>query len=139
MKQPPVSPRLATRGMVYFPRLLDKIRRHARGELREDFVENLGRGFDLRCCRYLRVEYPALRERVLAGGTDEEILAWAEQTGRPLSEEDIMVWSAFLSKRGWHDEATPTLEKYKSAAGLAGRADVLTMFDLFDADEGRRP
>ena len=139
MKQVPVSPRDATRGMIYFPRLLDKIRKQARGELREDFVDNLGRGFDLRCCRYLRVEYPALGARVLAGGTDEEILDWAQQTGRPLSEEDLVVWNSFLSKRGWNDEATPILEKYKAAGGLAHRTDLVTMFDLFDVDEGRKP
>lgn len=139
MKHPPISPRDTTRGMVYFPRMLDKIRKHAGGELRDDFIENLGKGFDMRCCRYLRVDYTALRDRVLAGGTDEEILAWAQQTGRPLSDEDVVVWNAFLSKRGWNDEATPILEKYKAATGLTGRADVITMFDLFDADEGRRP
>ena len=82
---------------------------------------------------------PALGARVLAGGTDEEILDWAQQTGRPLSEEDLVVWNSFLSKRGWNDEATPILEKYKAAGGLAHRTDLVTMFDLFDVDEGRKP
>lgn len=31
-------------GMYYFARMLDKIRLHARGELRSDFHENLGTG-----------------------------------------------------------------------------------------------
>jgi gluconokinase len=125
--------------MVYFARMLDKIRHHARGELHEDYVENLGRGFDLRCCKYLRVEYPALRERVLQGGTDEEIFAWCQQQGRSLILEDIVVWNAFISKRGWRDEAAPILEQYKAAGGFTHRPDIVTLFDYFDADEGRSP
>ena len=38
----PTGPREMTRGMAYFPRMLDKIRLHARGELGADYHENLG-------------------------------------------------------------------------------------------------
>src|SRR3954470_23786289 len=38
----PKSPKEMTRGMMYFPRMLDKIRLHARGELTEDYHRNLG-------------------------------------------------------------------------------------------------
>ena len=38
----PKSPKEMTKGMMYFPRMLDKIRLHARGELHEDYHENLG-------------------------------------------------------------------------------------------------
>ena len=123
--------------MVYFARMLDKIRKQARGGLRTDFHANLGRGFDLRCCRYLRTDYDALKARVRQGGTDEEILAWCQEQGRRLSTEDIYVWNQFMLKRGLADEATPVLEKYKAEAGLSGRADLRTFFDFFDADEGR--
>ena len=65
-----------TRGMMYFPRMLDKIRLHGSGELHEDYHKNLGapRAADGACCNFLRVHYRDLRERVLQGGTDEEIL-----------------------------------------------------------------
>ena len=33
----PKSPKDMTKGMMYFPRMLDKIRLHARGELHEDY------------------------------------------------------------------------------------------------------
>ena len=65
-----------TKGLVYFARMLDKIRLQAKGELREDYFENLGGGFDGRCCRLLGISYDVLKERVLAGGTDEEVLDW---------------------------------------------------------------
>jgi Domain of unknown function (DUF5069) len=50
----PKSPRETTRGMMYFPRMLDKIRLHARGELDEDYDENLGhpKAADGLCCNF---------------------------------------------------------------------------------------
>jgi len=111
----PKSPKQMTSGMMYFPRMLDKIRLHARGELGEDYYRNLGhrKAADGACVNFLRVSYPELRERVLAGGTDGEILAWCFEKGRRLNEGDLIVWNGFLSKFGWRDFATPTLERIK--------------------------
>ena len=69
-----------TKGMMYFSRMLDKIRLHARGELPSDYKR--GTGTDSRVCRFLGVEYPALVERVLAGATDDEVLEWCFAHGR---------------------------------------------------------
>ena len=45
--------------MMYFPRMLDKIRLHGRGELHEDYHENLGapKTLDGACCNFLRINY----------------------------------------------------------------------------------
>jgi uncharacterized protein DUF5069 len=137
MKQTPISAFTKAGGMIYFPRMLDKIRKHAQGELREDFHGNLGLGFDGRCCRYLRVSYENLKVRTLEGGSDDDIFAWCLQHGRALSEEDIVIWNMFAQKRGWRDEATPILEKHKSESGLAARTDLVTFFEYYEADEGR--
>ena len=89
----PKGPREMTRGMAYFPRMLDKIRLHARGELETDYHENLGSAtaLDGACCNFLRVNYEELRERVLEGGSDEEILEWCFEKGRRLNEGDLFV------------------------------------------------
>jgi Domain of unknown function (DUF5069) len=139
MKQTPISAYTKAGGLLYLPRMLDKIRKHARGELREDFHENLGRGFDGRCCNFLRVSYAELKTRVLQGGTDEEIVAWCRQHGREINDEDILVWNGFARNRGWRDEATAGFEKYKADSGLAHRQDLLTYFDYYEVDEGRAP
>jgi len=138
MTRLPRSPNERTSGMVWFPRMLDKIRLHARGELSPEYLPWLGKGFDGRCLRYLRVSYESLVERVLAGGTNEEILQWCFAHGRQLSEEDIVVWSDFLRKRGWRDsaEVTADLEDSKRQSGLAHRADIVTYFEYNDAEEG---
>ena len=131
-----------TDGLVYFARLLDKIRLHAAGRLRSDFHANLGDGFDVRCCRLLGVTYPALRDRTLAGGNDDEVLAWCHSCGTRPTEEQLLVWNKFMEKRGWRDEddgSTQELEAYKAASGLAHRTDLVTFFDYYEADEGRRP
>ena len=79
--QTPRSAYDRTRGLVYFARMLDKIRLYAAGRLRADFHANLGQGFDARCCCFLGVDYSVLRARVLAGGSDEEILQWCLACG----------------------------------------------------------
>ncbi|MFN2540622.1 MAG: DUF5069 domain-containing protein [Chthoniobacterales bacterium] len=135
----PKSPKETTRGMMYFPRMLDKIRRHARGELHEDYHKNFGtpRTADSACCNFLRVHHRDLRQRVEQGDTDEEILEWCFENGRRLNEGDIMVWNGFISKLGWRDFATTRLEEAKEKCGAADRTDIQTIPDLIDFDEGR--
>ena len=131
-----------TGGIVYFARMLDKIRLRASGKLRPEYEENAGGAFDGRCCRFLGVTYPAVTGRTLAGGTDEEILAWCGEHGVRPNEEQILIWNKFMNKRGWRDEddgSTQELENYKAGSGLADRADLLTFFDYYDVDEGRKP
>jgi hypothetical protein len=136
----PKSPTEQTGGMMYFPRMLDKIRLHARDGLHEDYHPNLGKAHaaDGVCCNFLRVNYADLSERVLQGGTDEEILEWCFQKGRRLNEGDLVVWNGFASKLGWRDFATPVLEKAKQRAGVADRTDIVTIPDFIDFDEDRR-
>ena len=131
------SPREIVGGIVYFGRMLDKIRMHAKGELPADYIPNLGGGFDERCVHFLHVDYSALVARVQAGGSDEEILAWCFENGRKPSEEEIEVWNGFMSKRGFRDEAAKRLQMRLEEAGFTGRNDIATFFDFIDADEGR--
>ena len=134
-----LSPYDAVRGFVYLPRLVSKIRLHAAGRLHPDFVNNLGKAFDDRCCQYLGVGYDALRVWVLQhpDATAEEVLAWAEATGRKLSTNDIEIWNSFMTKRGWRDEANEVLLRRLKENGLTADAGVDTMFDYIEVDEGR--
>lgn len=126
-------------GLIYFARMLNKIRLMAEGKLPSVYHKNLGKGFDGRCTRFLCLDYNELRDQVLKGGTDEEILQWCFEKGRKPSEEEILVWNSFMVKRAWNDEASPELGKYKAASGLSDRDDIQTLFDYYEADEGRKP
>ncbi len=139
MTQRPITAFAQLGGLYFLPRTLDKIRVHARGELHPEHHEYLGQGFDGRLCHFLGLTYEALRARTLAGGTDDEILAWCRQHGRALGDADSLIWNGFAAKRGWRDDATATLERQKAESGLAHRTDLLTFFDYYEVDEGRAP
>jgi gluconokinase len=120
-------------GIVFFGRMLDKIRLHAQGKLPPGYHRRIG--FDGRVCRFLHIEYPALVEQVLAGGSDEEILAWCFTHGRRPTEEEIFIFNSFLAKRGWQDDSSAELETMKRERGFADRTDIQTFFDFHKADE----
>src|ERR1051325_5295853 len=112
MSQRPITAFQKLGGLYFLPRTLDKIRKHARGELHAEHFEFLGKGFDGRLCHFLGVGYDALKARTLAGGTDDDILAWIRQNGRKIDDTDVLIWNGFAAKRGWRDDAVATLEKH---------------------------
>jgi gluconokinase len=136
------SPYAKVGRLVYFGRMLDKIRLHAAERLPPEYVVNLGEVkatiFDARCCRFLRVRYDELKALVLRGASDEEALAWAESTGGAHTDEECEIWNAFLSKRGWRDAGRSILEQRIHESKLEGKP-IETMFDFLDFDEGRDP
>lgn len=136
-----ISPYAKVGRLVWIPRMLGKIRLHAGGQLPADYHPYLGLGFDRRSVRFLGVGYEALVERVTAGGTDEEILEWCFANGRRPSEVEIHVWNEYMIKRGWRDTDAPSsdLQEYKEQYGLGHRSDILTYFDFYEVDEGRKP
>jgi len=135
------SPYEQVKGLVYFGRMLDKIRLAAAGKLPEAWQEARGTKvaahFDARCCRFLQIDYAALEMETLQGRTDEELLAWAFKNGRRPSEEEIDIWNTFMTKRGWRDSGTQRLNERLAEIGLPP-GTVETMFEFIDLDEGRR-
>lgn len=127
-----------TGGLFYFARMCSKIRVHAAGRLPVEYHEMLGQGFDGRTCRYLRVSYEDVRGQVLSGKADEEVLDWCQSEGRRLTEEEILIYNSFMSKRGWHDdESDEFIPAMIREYGLPDDGRVLTDFDLIEMDEGR--
>src|SRR5258708_8295670 len=103
------TPLATTGGIVYFGRMVEKIRLHTAGRLPDDYRANLGGGFDDYCCKFLWIDYAALVARVQQGGSDEEILEWVFQQGRRPDEHKINIWNTFLRKRGRHYDASKRL------------------------------
>lgn len=76
--------------------------------------------------------------QVKADKTDEEILAWVNQTGIPRSEDDILAWS--YDARNWVPD-TPEKKAYLEKTMRQIRPDNLyarTFFEMLDIEEGRR-
>ena len=138
----PCSDHIETKGLIYFARMLDKIRLKARGELPSDYFTGVDEDptmFDARCTRFLNINYDELVDRTLKGGSNEEILEWCFEKGRKPGDEEILTWNSFLMKRGWRDDASADLQAAKGRSGLGDRGDIQTWVDLHDAEEGRKP
>ncbi len=136
------SPYAKVGRLVYFGRMIDKIRLHAKGQLPAEYVENVGDAkpgvFDTRCCVFLGVRHADLTTRALAGESDEQLLAWAHATGGARTDEVCYLWNCFMMKRGWRDEARPRLNQRIAESKLEGKG-IETFFDYLDADEDRDP
>jgi len=136
------SPFDQVNGIVYFGRMLDKIRLYASGKLPEGWHAARGTtmkgSFDWRCCHFLKIDYAALEAETLKGDkTDVELLEWTFLHGREPDDQEIEVWNAFMTKRGWRDAGTQRLHERLAEIGLPP-GKVETMFEFIDLDEGRR-
>ena len=137
----PRSAYVKTKGIVFFARMLDKMRLLLADELPDEYVAKMRvkNCYNSRCLRFLGVSYDDVLEQVKQGKTDEEILDWCFANGRRPGEEEVFVWNQFMEKKGWRDEETAQLEAYKAESGLSDREDIVTFFDYYDVDEGRKP
>jgi hypothetical protein len=124
-------------GLLYFGRMVDKIRLHAKGELPADYTANLGNGFDKNCVNFLRVTYDLVVQYVNEGLSDEAILESCFGMGHRPSDDEIYMWNEFMRKKGWNDELSDTLEADKKKEAMLSRSEIKTMFQFIDADEGR--
>lgn len=133
----PKSPLVEVGGLFYFARMCDKIRVHAAGGLHADYIRNLGRGFDRWMCEYLRVKYSDLVEKVLSGLDDAAVLEWAVSVGGERTQAEREWWLSYMRNRGNGDDFSELLAKRKVENGFANRDDIVSLFTLIDADEGR--
>jgi hypothetical protein len=98
------SARTELDGIIYFPRMLDKIRLMEAGKLHPDLHQNLGRGMDLWLCQFLGVDYEELKLKVLSGASDDEALAWAREHGVSRPGYELAWFSAYMKTRGFRDD-----------------------------------
>jgi len=133
----PRSPKDELHGIPYLPRLCDKIRLHAAGELEPEYHANLGRGMDLWTCQFLGVDYAALSERVQTGASDADILEWARKEGVQRPDYEFAWWKSYMLTRGFRDDLSQRLIERKAESGMSDRHDIQCFMDYIDADEGR--
>jgi uncharacterized protein DUF5069 len=124
-------------GLVYFGRMVDKIRARANGELPPECQEELGKGLDEHCVDFLGVSYDLIVQFVNEGLSDAAILQSCFGMGHRRSEGEIHMWNEFMRKRGWNDELSGTLENEKKKHAMLSRSEIQTAFQFIDADAGR--
>ena len=132
----PISPSEEIDGMLYFPRLCNKIRLHQAGDLHEDFHENLGKGMDLWTCQFLEIDYSGLDKIVRDGGSDDLALAWARENGKKPTDLELSWWNSYMRNRGFRDDLSAKLQ-FRIKEGGFEDLGIQTFFDYLDADVGR--
>src|SRR6188508_2556942 len=72
----PRSPRETMCGWMHLPRYIDKIRLHLAGKLSQDYLDNLGKGFDGAWLRAAGVSHDQFVEVVKGTFMDGQVADW---------------------------------------------------------------
>lgn len=138
----PRSPKAFLGGIAHLGRFIDKIRLRNAGQIQD--YNYITVGFDKYLIDFLGIDPKAFEQRVLAGGTDEELLAWVQTHGRKPSDREIAQWSQGLLASGPKDEAARQrfqgrLQEIatKRGAAVGSLPAVTTWADVIELDEGR--
>jgi hypothetical protein len=138
----PRSPKALLGGIAHLGRFIDKIRLRNEGKIQE--YNYITVGFDKYLVDFLQIDPKAFEQRVLAGGTDEELLAWVVAHGKSLTLQEIVQWSQGLLSSGPKDDAARQrfqgrLQEVamKRAVPVSSLPPVSTWADVIELDEGR--
>lgn len=142
MMKYPRSPKALLGGMAHLGRFIDKIRLRNEGKIQD--YNYITVGFDKYLVDFLQIDPQVFEQRVLAGGTDEELLAWVKANSRKPSEQEIAQWSQGLLSSGPKDDAAHQrfqgrLQEVatKRAVAVSSLPSVSTWADVIEIDEGR--
>lgn len=142
MKKYPRSPKAFLGGIAHLGRLIDKIRLRHAGQIQD--YNYITVGFDKYLIDFLGIDPKAFEQQVLAGGTDEELLAWVRAHGRNLSDQEVAQWSQGLLASGPKDDATRQRFQgrlqdiaAKRGVGVSSLPSVTTWADVIELDEER--
>ena len=142
MQKYPRSPKALLGGMAHLGRFIDKIRMRHAGKIQE--YNYITVGFDKYLVDFLQIDPKAFEQRVLAGGTDEELLNWVKANSRKPSDQEIAQWSQGLLASGPKDDAAQQrfqgrLQEVamKRAVAVSSLPPVSTWADVIELDEGR--
>jgi hypothetical protein len=138
----PRSPKILTGGIAHLARFVDKIRLRHEGLIPD--YNYITVGFDKYLIDLLGIDAAAFERRVLEGGTDEELLAWARKHGRAVSDEEIRQWNDRILHGGPKDDAARQRfqGRLKEIAAKRGTTveqlpPIATWADVIELDEGR--
>ena len=138
----PRSPKVLLGGIAHLERFIDKIRLRSQGQIQD--YNYITVGFDQYLVDFLGIDAKAFEQRVLAGGTDDELLAWVKANGRKPTDQEITQWSQGLLASGPKDEVARQrfqgrLQDVATKRGVAVSSlpSVSTWVDVIELDEDR--
>ena len=123
-------------------RFIDKIRLRHEGKIQE--YNYITVGFDKFLIEFLQIDPKTFEQRVLAGGTDEELLAWVREHSRKPSAQGIAEWSQGLLSSGPKDDAARQRFQgrlqdiaMKRGVSVSSLPPIHTWADVIELDEER--
>ncbi|MBI3355974.1 MAG: DUF5069 domain-containing protein [Nitrospirae bacterium] len=138
----PRSPKALLGGIAHIGRFIDKIRLRNQGKIQD--YNYITVGFDKYLVEFLHIDPKSFEQRVLAGGTDDELLAWVKTHSRNLSDQEIAQWSRALLSSGPNDDAARQRFQgrlqdiaTKRAVPVSSLPHVTTWADVIELDEER--
>jgi hypothetical protein len=138
----PRSPKALLGDVAHLGRLIDKIRLRHAGQIQD--YNYITVGFDQYLVEFLGIDAKSFEQRVLAGGTDEELLVWVKGNGRKPSEQEIAQWTQALLASGPKDDAARQrfqgrLKDIATKRGVtvSSLPAVTTWVDVIELDEER--
>jgi len=138
----PRSPKALLGGIAHLGRFIDKIRLRHAGQIQDYNYVTVG--FDKYLVDFLQIDPKAFEQRVLAGGTDEDLLAWVKANSRKPSDQEIAQWSQGLLSSGPKDDAARQRFQgrvqdiaTKRGVPLSSLPSVSTWAGVIDLDEER--
>lgn len=138
----PRSPKALLGGIAHLGRFIDKIRMRNAGLIQD--YNYITTGFDKHLIDFLGIDPTAFEQRVLAGGTDEEFLAWVVANGKSRAPEEIEQWNhILLSSRPKDDAARQRFQgrlhdiATKRSVPVGALPAVSTWAEVIELDEER--
>jgi hypothetical protein len=138
----PRSPKAHLGGIAHLGRFIDKIRLRHAGKIQD--YNYMTVGFDKYLVEFLGIDAKAFEQRVLAGGTDEELLAWVRTHGKPVTEAEVRLFSKNLLMAEPKDDAARRRFQGRLQEIAVNRGVPVTALppatawaDVIELDEGR--
>ncbi|HSF70632.1 MAG TPA: DUF5069 domain-containing protein [Nitrospira sp.] len=145
MNHPPTyprSPKTLLGGIAHLARFIDKIRMRNAGLIQD--YNYITVGFDKHLIDFLKIDAKAFEARVLAGGSDQDFLAWVHAHGESRSQEEITQWNdMLLSSKPKDDAARQRFQgrlldiAAKLGVPVGSLPTISTWAEVIELDEGR--
>jgi hypothetical protein len=138
----PRSPKDLLGGIAHLGRFIDKIRLRNEGKIQD--YNYITVGFDKHLVDFLKIDPKSFEQRVLAGGTDEDLLAWVRANGKAVTEAEIRLFTRnLLGAKPEDDGARQRFQARlqgiatKRGVPIASLPSVHTWADVIELDEER--
>ena len=138
----PRSPKVLLGGIAHLGRFIDKIRMRNAGLIQD--YNYITVGFDKHLIDFLNIDPKGFEGQVLAGGSDQDFLAWVQTHGESRTPEEIAQWNhMLLSSRPKDDAARQRFQgrlqeiAAKRGVPVSSLPAVSTWADVIELDENR--